>query len=96
MINLTIQPRLFELLNEAEQLASEFTSGYSSMFDSAEEFHAALQMSVQKLADGDNSQLMTIHFWFLPTSAWDTFVGVGGRDLANEIEAILSKRINSK
>ena len=96
MINLTIQPRLFELLNEAEQLASKFSGGYSSMFDSAEEFHAALQTAVQKLEDGDNSQLMNIHFWFLPTSAWDTFIGLDGLYLANEIEAILSKIINSK
>jgi hypothetical protein len=84
------------LLYKAEELASQFTGGYSSMFDSAEDFHQALQTSIQKLKSGDDSQLTTIHFWFLPTSAWDTFVGIDGKDLANEIDTILTSLVRSK
>lgn len=88
---LTIRSRLFDLLDKAEKLASDFSGGYSSMFDSAEDFHQALQTAIQKLKDGDNSQLTIIHFWFGPTGAWDTFVGINGQDLANEIDATLEQ-----
>jgi hypothetical protein len=96
MIKATVQLRLFELLDEAEKLAGEFSGGYSSLFDSAEDFHSALQTAIQKLKGGDHTQLTTIHFWFGPTCAWDTFIGKTGKDLANEIDAILTDITNSK
>lgn len=90
MIDSSIPSRLFELLDKAEYLASEFSKGYSSGFDSAEGFHKALQLAIQKLKDGDHTQLTTIQFWFAPTSAWDTFVGMDGQELGNEIYSILA------
>jgi hypothetical protein len=76
---------LYSLLHDAEKLASEFTGGYSFQFNSAEDFHIALKDSIEKLLNGDNSQLEILRFWFLPTSCWDIFVGSDGSDLANKI-----------
>lgn len=81
--------KLIELLDKAENLASEFRGGYSGQFLSAEEFHQALFDSINKLKQGDNTQLDTLHIWFLPTSCWDDFIGRDGQDLANEISNLL-------
>ena len=82
---------LLNLLDKAEQLASEFQGDYSVQFLSAEEFHTALSESISKLKQGDRTQLDRLHVWFLPTSCWDDFVGKDGQDLANEISGLLSK-----
>ena len=82
--------KLIDLLDKAEQLASEFQGGYSGQFLSAEEFHQALFDSINKFKQGDKTQLDKLHIWFLPTSCWDDFVGKDGQDLANEIIALLS------
>ena len=82
---------LLNLLDKAEQLASEFQGGYSGQFLSAEEFHTALSENISKLKQGDRTQLDRLHLWFLPTSCWDDFVGKDGQDLANEISGLLSK-----
>lgn len=83
--------KLITLLEKAEQLAREFTGGYSNQFLSAEEFHQALSDSINKLKQGDKTQLDKLNFWFGPTSCWDDFVGSDGQDLANEISGLLSK-----
>lgn len=80
-----------ELLDRAEQLASKFSGGYSEEFDSAEEFHRELLATINRLKEGDRSQLNRLHTWFLPTSCWDDFIGKEGQSLANEINEILSK-----
>ena len=82
--------KLIDLLDKAEKLASEFQGGYSGQFLSAEEFHQALCDSINKLKQGDKTQLDKLHIWFLPTSCWDDFVGKDGQDLANEISGLLS------
>jgi hypothetical protein len=83
---------LIKRLDEAEHLASQFIGGWcSSQFFSAEEFHIALADSISRLKSGDRSQLDNLYFWFMPTSSWDTFVGIDGQDLANQISALLSK-----
>ena len=82
---------LLNLLDKAEQLASEFQGRYSGQFLSAEEFYTALSKSISKLRQGDRTQLDHLHVWFLPTSCWDDFVGKNGQDLANEISRLLSK-----
>jgi hypothetical protein len=82
--------KLIDLLDKAEQLASEFQGGYSGQFLSAEEFHQALFDSINKFKQGDKTQLDKLHIWFLPTSCWDDFVGKDGQELANEISGILS------
>ncbi len=82
--------RLYNLLDQAAQLASEFTGGYSGEFLSAEEFHRTLSESISKLKQGDGAQLHRLHIWFLPTSCWDDFIGKDGQDLANEISRLLS------
>jgi len=96
MTTSTIPPRLFELLDKAEKLAGEFSGGYSYKFDSADDFHQELQIAIQKLKDGDNTQLAAIYLLFLPTSDWDTFVGRDGMDLANEIDTILTPLVRNK
>lgn len=92
----SVQDKLFILLDKAEQLAAEFSGGYASMFDHAEDFHRALFMAIRQLKAGDNTQLAIIHFWFLPTSAWDTFTGTHGQALANEITALLTPVVNAR
>lgn len=77
--------KLLAPLREAVILASRYEGGCSSQFDSAEDFHRALSEKVDRLESGDVSALPTLRLWFLPTSAWDTFTGPEGMDLANEI-----------
>jgi hypothetical protein len=84
---------LITLLEQAKNLSSQFSGGYSSSFLSAEEFHTALSESIEKFKQGDNGQLRKLHLWFLPTSCWDGFVGKDGQDLANEISSILTTLI---
>jgi hypothetical protein len=81
---------LFELLDKAEKLASEFSGGYSNHFLSAEEFHAGLSKSIDKLKKGDNNEINNLYFWFAPTCDWDDLIGIDGSDLANEIFKLLS------
>jgi hypothetical protein len=83
--------RLPDLLAKAEQLAREFRGSHSSQFLSAEEFHVALLGSINKLKQGDLSQLRQLHIWFLPSSCWDDFIGKDGQDLAKDITELLSK-----
>ena len=82
--------KLLELLENAEELSSKFSGGYSAQFSSAEEFHWNLKESIHKLKHEDKAQLEILQFWFAPTCAWDSFVGSDGQDLANEIYEILS------
>ena len=88
--------KLIELLDKAENLAGQFSGGYSGQFLSAEEFHLALVDSITKLKNGDDSQLDNLNIWFLPTSCWDDFVGSDGQELANEISDLLIKMTNDK
>ncbi len=85
--------KLIILLDQAEHLVSEYKGGYSGEFLSAEEFHQALFNSIDKLKQGDKTQLAKIHIWFLPTSSWDDFTPNDGQDLGNEISELLSKII---
>lgn len=82
--------RLLTLLDQAKELSAQFSGGYSGEFFSAEEFHDALSISIDKLKQGDTTQLRQLYTWFLPTSCWDDFVGQEGQDMANEICSILS------
>ena len=77
--------QLLTLLDQANELAFQFSGGYSNEFLSAEEFHQALLESIGKLKLGDETQLEKLYFWFLPTGCWDVFVGTDGADLANNI-----------
>lgn len=83
--------QLIQLLGQAERLAAQSSGGYSGRFLSAEEFHKTLSESIEKLKQGDQSQLKILYVWFLPTSAWDDFTGGDGVDLGNEICTLLSK-----
>jgi len=89
MSTLTDNIKLFNLLDQAERLASEFHGGYSGEFLSAEEFYQALSDSISKLKQGDQTQLDKLQVWFLPTSCWDDFSGEAGQNLANEITELL-------
>lgn len=81
---------LFLLLDEAEQLAGEFIGGYSDHFFSAQEFHAALADSIEKLKAGDLEQIKDLWLWFAPSYDWDDFID-DGVDIANKIFALLSE-----
>ncbi len=87
---------LIMLLDQAEELAAQFSGGYSGNFWSAEEFHMALAQSIMKLKNGDQSQLEKLNLWFLPTSCWDDFIGLDGLDLGNEISEIISKLMDER
>ncbi len=87
--------QLYLLLDKAEELARQFTGGYSSHFFSAEEFHAALADSVTKLKLGNTDQINILWLWFAPTCDWDDFVHKDGKDLANEIFPLLTDLIES-
>ncbi len=87
----TQMQELLKLLDEAEQLASEYTGGYSGPFFSAQEFHRALSDSIAKLKNGYVSQLKQLDFWFLPTSCWDDFIHADGQHLADQISSLLSQ-----
>lgn len=82
--------KLLHLLHESVLLAGQYEGGYSGLFDSAEDFHRSLSEKVAQLESGDLTVLPTLRLWFLPTSAWDTFVGSEGMDLANQILDLLS------
>jgi hypothetical protein len=83
--------RLLKLLDKAEKLAGQFTGGYSNDFLSAQEFHAALADSINKLRAGDYDQLNELWLWFAPTCDWDNFILKDGVDLANEIHPLVTE-----
>lgn len=90
MYDLKLQ-QLIKLLDEAEQLAGQFTGGYSDHFFSAQEFHSALKESVNKLKAGDIEQLNNLWLWFAPTYDWDDFIHQDGEDLANAIHPLVTE-----
>ena len=81
--------RLIVLLDEAEDLASQFTDGYSNRFIEAEEFHKALKASIEKLKSGDLNEMETLWLYFAPTCSWDDFIGKDGIELGNEVYELL-------
>jgi hypothetical protein len=87
--------QLYPILEEAGELARQFTGGYSNHFFSAEEFHAALADSITKLKSGDIDQLNILWLWFAPASDWDDFTLNDGQDLANRIFPLLTDLKNS-
>lgn len=82
---------LLKLLDAAERLAGEFIGGYSNGFSSAQEFHAALALSIAKLKMGDYDQLNYLQLWFAPTCDWDDFIKRDGQDLANKIYPLITE-----
>jgi hypothetical protein len=88
--------KLFELLDKAIQISENFSGGYSGDFLSAEEFHTALKISVDKFKAGDDTQLNNLYIWFAPTCQWDDFVGSNGIELGDEIFNLLCFFINEK
>lgn len=83
--------KLIRLLDKAENLAGQFSGGYSNQFLSAEEFHQALKDAIEKYKNGDNMQIENFYFWFAPTTSWDDFVGIEGVELGNEIFELICK-----
>lgn len=82
---------LIKLLNQAEELASQFSGGYSNNFLSAQEFHSTLVESINKLKDGDTDQLNELWIWFAPTCDWDDLIHQKGQDLANKIFPLVTE-----
>ncbi len=66
---------LLEALKKAAHELSQYTGGYSTEFDSAEDFHQALVDRIKRLEAGDVAVLPELYIWFAPTSDWDDFVG---------------------
>jgi hypothetical protein len=82
--------RLYLLLDKAEELARQFTGGYSNHFFSAEEFHTSLADSIAKIKSGDIDQLNNLWLWFAPSCDWDDFTNQEGQDLINQIFPLLT------
>lgn len=78
-------------LEEAEQLAAQFSGGYSNNFISAEELHTALSENIIKLKDGETAGLNKLWLWFAPTCDWDTLIREDGLVLGETIFAFLSE-----
>jgi len=85
---------LLKLLDEAHNLASQYTGGYSSGYHGeilfAEDFHPILKDSIKNLKQGNLEEIKKLHFFFFPGNAWDAFTGREGMDLGNNIFKILS------
>ena len=76
---------LFDDLDSAVKLVSEYNGGYSGVFLSAEEFHKAFSEELYDLKHQNVPDFKNICVWFAPTSAWDDFVGMEGIELGNRI-----------
>ena len=82
---------LIKLLDKADQLAGNYNGAYPDEFLSEEEFHLALIESIEKLKNGDKSQLTQLYNWFLPSYLWDNYEGKAFKSLVNKIFSLLSK-----
>lgn len=78
-------------LEEAEQLAAQFSGGYSNNFISAEEFHVALSETILHLKEGKTAGLNKLWLWFAPTCDWDTLIQEDGMALGETIFTLLSE-----
>lgn len=85
--------KLILLLERAEQMASQYSGGYSGSILSAEQFHSMLKQSIARLKAGEKSELHNLWLWFAPTCAWDDFIGSEGMNLGNDIFALLDKLV---
>jgi len=81
--------QLYDLLDKAIVLTSEFSGGHSNNFLSTEEFNSALDDSIDKLKNGDNDQISKLYYWFAPTCDWDDLMHRDGQDLGNKIFDLL-------
>jgi hypothetical protein len=80
---------LLILLDDAENLLSQFTGGYSNHFSSAQEFYEELKSSIEKLKEGDLTELENLKGYFAPTCDWDDFTHFDGQDLGNKIYGLI-------
>lgn len=76
---------LFQDLDSALKLVSEYSGGYSGVFLSAEEFHKAFSDELSDLKHQNVPDFKKICVWFAPASAWDDFVGMDDMELGNRI-----------
>lgn len=83
--------RLGARLDEALLITSRTTGGYNYEFSGAEEFHSALTESTNRLKAGDKNQINHLQRWFNTAGAWDEFVPMEDKPLANDIEYLLYK-----
>jgi hypothetical protein len=82
--------QLYDFLDKAIVLSSEFSGGHSNNFLSAEEFNSALSDSVDRLKNGDNDQISNLYYWFAPTCDWDDLIHKNGLELSNVIFGLLT------
>ena len=76
---------LFNDLEQAEEILSTLTGGYSSKFNSVEDFLNEFVEELYDLKSQNVPDFEQICMWFAPTSTWDDFVGINGIELANRI-----------
>jgi hypothetical protein len=81
---------LITLVQRAEEVAGQFSGGYSNHFFSAETFKQAIAASIVKLKAGNLKELDSLYLWFAPTCDWDDLIGKDGEALGNEIFSILA------
>ena len=83
--------KLLPLLDEAAVFVGRIAGGYSNRFTSAEEFHKALILSIEKLRVGHINEIEALWIYFAPTCAWDDFTHSEGLKLGNEIFELLDE-----
>ena len=76
---------LFNDLEQAEEILSTLNGGYSSKFNSVEDFSNEFVEELYDLKSQNVPDFEQICMWFAPTSTWDDFVGLKGIELANRI-----------
>ena len=86
--------KLLELLDNATETVRQYSGGNSGSFLCGEDFCNELKTAVDSLKSNDLTVLEKIHIWFLPTSAWDDFIGIDGLHLGNSISDLTAKIIN--
>ena len=85
MGDVTDQASLIADLEQAVEMSSHYSGGWSDHHRSAQEFHLDLVKKVEMLKNGDRSVLGELSVWFAPSYDWDDFVGEEGMALANRI-----------
>ncbi len=81
--------KALNMIDTAIDILEEYTGGFSGTYNSVEEFRESLMKRVRKIERGDITPLTSIYIDFLPSEAWDNFVGNEGAKLADKICATI-------
>ena len=82
---------LITKLNEASELLSKLSGGYSGKFLSVEEFTEALRKNIKEIEKGNVKAIQEVYYWFAPTCEWDDFTIEINSELGDTIFELLEK-----